>query len=184
VFRGFHIRLLQVAIAVAILGAVPAAALASGLPPVEHGALPVSVRVPAIGVEAPVVVLGLEEDGAMENPEGPTAAGWYTFSATPGNPGNAVFSGHRDWRTGATGVFWRLDEVVPGDTIAVELADGTELAYAVLLNVVMAPDQMPIEEVVGQTSDEIITLITCAGTFDAGARDYDQRRVVWAARVA
>lgn len=160
------------------------AGAADDLPPVVHAAYPERLIVPSIGVDAPVVALSLDPDGAMPSPGGPRAVGWYSFSPTPGMPGNTVLSGHRDWRTGAAGVFWRLGELAAGDTITVQLDDGTEVTYAVLLSVVMAPDQMPIEEVVGQTADEIITLITCEGTFDRAERDYDQRRIVWAARVA
>jgi LPXTG-site transpeptidase (sortase) family protein len=150
--------------------------------PVIHGVPAARLRVPSIGVDAPVVELGIKMDGSMESPDGPSAVGWYTFSPTPGNPGNTVFSGHRDWRTGATGVFWRLADLSPGDAVSVRLADGQVVDYTVVLSVSMAPDQMDILEVVGPTTDETITLITCEGSFDPASRDYDKRRVVWATR--
>src|SRR5205823_2800281 len=124
-----------------------------------------------------VVELGIKADGAMESPVGPDPVGWYDFSPTPGNPGNTVFSGHRDWHTGVTGVFWRLGELQPGDRIEVVLADGRAVDYAVKLTVLIPPDGMPVEEIVGQTPEEIITLITCEGSFDTSNRDYDKRRV-------
>lgn len=173
-------RALLLSLALLVLS-VPAATAA--VPPVLHTVMPERLVVPSIGVDAPVVVVGLDEDGAMLAPDEPDVAGWYTFSPTPGNPGNTVLSGHRDWRTGATGVFWRLGELAQGDRISVVLADGSRIDYEVILSVLMRPDDMPIEEVVGQTSEEIITLITCAGAFDPSTRDYDKRRVVWAGRV-
>ena len=157
---------------------------AGDVPPVVHGAMPERLVVPSIGVDAPVVVVGLDEEGGMVSPDGPDPVGWYTFSPTPGQPGNTVLSGHRDWRTGVTGVFWRLGELVPGDRISVVLADGNEVAYEVVLSVLVGPDDMTIEEIVGQTPEEIITLITCEGVFDAETKEYDKRRVVWANRVA
>jgi sortase A len=157
---------------------------AGDLPPVVHGAMPERLVVPSIGVDAPVVVVGLDEEGGMVSPDGPDPVGWYTFSPTPGQPGNTVVSGHRDWRTGVTGVFWRLGELVPGDRLSVVLADGNEVTYEVILSVLVGPDDMTIEEIVGQTQEEIITLITCEGVFDPESREYDKRRVVWANRVA
>jgi LPXTG-site transpeptidase (sortase) family protein len=93
-----------------------------------------------------------------------------------------VFSGHRDWRTGVTGVFWRLGELVPGDRISVVLADGGSVEYEVLLSVLMGPEEMPVADIVGQTDVELITLITCEGSFNRQTREYDLRRVVWANR--
>ena len=55
------------------------------------------LQIEAIGIDAPVVSLGVEADGTMQSPSGPLDAGWYTFSAIPGAPGNAVFSGHVDF---------------------------------------------------------------------------------------
>lgn len=159
------------------------AAGSGDLPPVTHSALPERLLIPSIGVDAPVVVLGLDPDGAMESPEGPDPVGWYTFSPTPGNPGNTVFSGHRDWRTGVTAVFWRLSELLPGDRLSITLADGARVDYEVVLSILVGPDDMSVGDVVGQTREEIITLITCEGSFDRATRQYDLRRVVWANKV-
>lgn len=178
--------LLRLAAGLALAASLPpgaAGAAADDLPPVLRTVLPSRLLVPAIGVDAPIVELGLKEDGAMDSPQGPDPVGWYSFSPTPGNPGNAVFSGHRDWYTGATGVFWRLGDLKPDDRVMVVLADGSRVGYAVQLSVLIRPDDMPIADVVGQTRDEIATLITCEGSFDPSARDYDKRRVVWARRV-
>ncbi|HEV8635647.1 MAG TPA: class F sortase [Chloroflexota bacterium] len=174
---------LALALAV-LLMSVPSGLASGDVPPVVQTVMPKRLVVPSIGVDAPVVVLGLDEDGAMQSPRGPAPVGWYDFSPTPGNAGNTVFSGHRDWRTGVTGVFWRLGELVPGDRISVILADGSSVDYAVVLSVLMGPDDMPIGDVVGQTREEIITLITCEGFFNRRTREYDLRRVVWANRVA
>jgi LPXTG-site transpeptidase (sortase) family protein len=153
------------------------------LPPIVHSTPPSRLQIPSIGVDAPVVELGLRADGSMPSPQGPDPVAWYDFSPTPGNPGNAVFAGHRDWYTGVTGVFWRLGDLAAGDRVAVLLADGTEVDYAVKLSVLIGPNDMPVEDVVGQTDDEIITLITCEGSFDPASREYDKRRVVWAERI-
>lgn len=152
------------------------------LPSVAQADMPTRLLIPSIGVDAPVVTLGVRDDGTMDSPDGPDPVAWYTFSPTPGNPGNAVFAGHRDWHTGVVGVFWRLGDVSVGDSIAVVLADGRTIEYTVKESRQIVESEVPIDQIVGQTADEIITLITCEGSFDAESHDYDRRRIVWAAR--
>jgi sortase (surface protein transpeptidase) len=41
----------------------------------------------------------------------------------------------------------------------------------------------PVSEIVGPTSREVVTLITCGGTFDSGSRNYSDRLVVRAERI-
>jgi LPXTG-site transpeptidase (sortase) family protein len=176
-------RRLAVAIAmVAALTGSTAGAAGDELPPVVQTVRPTRLIVPSIGVDAPIVELGLHPDGAMESPVGPDPVGWYSFSPTPGNPGNAVLSGHRDWHTGVVGVFWRLSDLGVGSALMVVLEDGTQLTYVVGLSALIGPDEVPIDEVVGQTHDEMITLITCEGSFDPSSREYDKRRVIRAGR--
>lgn len=176
-------RVAIAALSLALAASVGTASAADAPPPVVQTVAPARLVVPAIGVDAQVVQLGLKAGGEMDAPDGPYPVGWYTFSPTPGNPGNTVFSGHRDWYTGVTGVFWRLGDLAPGDAIAVVLADGSRVRYKVALNVLIGPDDMPIADVVGPTTEETITLITCDGTFDGATRDYDRRRVIWGSRV-
>jgi LPXTG-site transpeptidase (sortase) family protein len=176
---------LAATLAVAFALASSTASAAGGdLPPVLQTVRPARLVVPSIDVDAPIVELGLEPDGAMISPDGPNPVAWYSFSPTPGNPGNAVLAGHRDWHTGVVGVFWRLGELGQGAPLTVVLEDGTRLDYVVGLSALIGPDEVPIDDVVGQTRDEMITLITCEGGFDPRSREYDRRRVIRAGRVA
>ena len=171
-------------LSIAVLAAVPTIASAAGndRPPVLQTVAPARILVPSIDVDAPIIELGLKPNGEMDAPEGPSPVGWYNFSPTPGNPGNTVMSGHRDWRTGVTGVFWRLNEIRPGDRIAVQLADGNQVEYIAAVSALIGEDEMPISEVVGHTDVETITLISCEGVFNPATHGYDKRRVVWASR--
>lgn len=119
----------------------------------------------------------------MQSPAGPDPVGWYVFTAKPGAPGNAVFAGHVDWHTGVTGVFWRLRELEPGDTIHIEGQTGQEYVYAVTSTRLYPANNAPVAEIIGEKPGEVITLISCEGVFDRQTRDYDQRRVVVAQRV-
>src|SRR5271157_5276476 len=72
--------------------------------------LPVSVDIPAIGVDTKLLHLGLNSDGTIQVPSLETSsdkAAWYKYSATPGQIGSSVIEGHLDSYQGPA-VFFRL----------------------------------------------------------------------------
>lgn len=141
------------------------------------------LAIPKFGVEAPIVVLGVDASGIMESPDGPTDVAWYDFSARPGFGSNAVFSGHVDYYNYGPAVFWHLKDLESNDVIEVRLQDGTVYKYGVVSREMVYADSAPIGEIVGDTAREVITLITCGGTFDPSVAEYDQRVIVRAARL-
>ncbi len=142
----------------------------------------VRIEVPGLAIDAPVVSLGVLPDGVMESPHTPTDVGWYRFSAQPGSAGNAVFAGHVDYANYGPAVFFRLRELKFGDVIRVQLEDGSSFAYSVVSSHVYDADDAPVQEIVGPTANETITLITCTGVFDRNVLEYDKRLVVRAER--
>ncbi len=144
---------------------------------------PVRLVIPAIGVDAPVTVKGLRPDGAMDLPNGPEDVAWYNFTSRPGTGGNAVFSGHLDYRNYGAAVFWRLKDLRQGDIVEVRLDDGSALRYQVSLKTTYEARTAPVAEITGPASKEVLTLITCGGTFDSASRNYSQRLVVRAERI-
>ena len=133
---------------------------------------PVRLLIPAIGVDAPITVKGLRPDAVMDVPDGPEDVAWYNFTARPGIGGNAVISGHLDYRNYGEAVFWRLKELREGDIVEVRLVDGSVLRYRVSLKLSYDARMAPVPEIVGPTGMEVVTLITCGGTFDSGSRSY------------
>jgi LPXTG-site transpeptidase (sortase) family protein len=150
--------------------------------------------IPSIGVDAPltmsVATAGDNGSVKMANPSGPQDVVWYDFSAFPGyggRPGvggNTVLSGHVDYHDYGPAVFWDLQKLDPGAEIVIHLRDGTEYHYAVKWNKTVDPGSTVWSDVVAATSQESLTMITCAGTFDSSSRSYDQRRIVWAVRTS
>jgi LPXTG-site transpeptidase (sortase) family protein len=139
--------------------------------------------IPKIGVDAPVVTLGVDGQGVMQSPRGPFEVGWYDFSAGPGTGGNAVFSGHVDYASVGAAVFWHLRELGPGDLVEVRLADGTSYQYLVVSSVSYTSGDAPIAEIVGPTGKDTVTIITCTGTFNREIHQYSHRLVVRAERL-
>jgi LPXTG-site transpeptidase (sortase) family protein len=149
--------------------------------PVEP-ALPARIVIPAIGLDAPVSVKGMTPDNVMQPPNGPEDVAWYDFTARPGSGGNAVFSAHVDYHDYGPAVFGRLKDLGKGDSVEVRLADATVYSYRVVLSVVYPAGSAPVDFIIGATSRETITLITCTGSFDAATRQYSHRLIVRAER--
>lgn len=145
------------------------------------GVVPWAVAIPRLGVEAPVVSLGLDEDGAMAAPTDPDTVGWYELGPGIGAPGNAVLAGHVDW-SGRLRAFGRLKTLAPGDQVMVAAGPDSWLSYRVSWTWVVEAEGAPVEEIFAQGVDEELTLITCGGTFDPVTRQYLSRVVVRAVR--
>jgi LPXTG-site transpeptidase (sortase) family protein len=141
-----------------------------------------------LGVDAPVREYGLDENAVPEVPTGPDAkevVAWYNFSAQPGTGSNAVFAGHVTWYGDA--VFRRLSTLVPGDVIKLRGEDGTELVYTVTDVFSVDPNDPDSVRVMSATDTDMITLITCDGTFvdtndPVFGGEYSSRLVVRAER--
>ena len=140
------------------------------------------IAIPKFEVEAPVVVRGVDAQGIMETPDGPTDVAWYDFTARPGFGSNAVFSGHVDYINYGPAVFWHLKDLEANDIIEVRLQDGTTYQYAVKEREMVFAANADVGQIVGPTDAEIITLITCGGGFDPSVGQYDQRVIVRAQR--
>ena len=76
---------------------------------------PVRLRVPALGVDSPLLHLGLATDRSIEVPADYGTAGWFAGGPRPGQPGPAVILGHVDSKAGP-GVFYRLAGCPSGRT--------------------------------------------------------------------
>src|SRR5690606_25171463 len=92
----------------------------SPMPPITN---PVRVRVPAIGLDAAVVSVGLQGDGQMEVPEA-SDVGWYRLGPPPGADGSAVLAAHVDF-AGERGAFFDLRSVPVGAEVFVDGDDTT-----------------------------------------------------------
>ena len=139
---------------------------------------PVSIRIPAIGVDARVVPVGLGPNRSMEVPA-VDRAGWYERGPRPGAPGPAVIVGHVDSRRGPA-VFFRLGRLRRGDRIAVGRAGGEARSF-VVERVERRPKQaLPTERIWNGTRRPVLRLITCGGSFDRATGHYRDNVIVYA----
>jgi Sortase domain len=154
----------------------------SGRGPALARSLPVSVRIPAIGVDSRLLHLGLNSDGTIQVPSLKTSSGeaaWYKYSATPGQIGSSVIVGHVD-NTYGPAVFFRLGALRPGDTVDVTLADGMTAIFRVTGVREYPKSSFPGRAIYGAADFAALRLITCGGAFDYATGHYLSSTVVFA----
>lgn len=165
----------------------PAAPTASGEPDVRDRVSelalpesdPLTVSIPEIGVRSSLVRLGLDAGGAMEVPQDPALAGWYTRGAAPGALGPAVIAGHVTW-DGEPSVFHRLGRLRRGDEVTVRREDGRTAVFSVTEVSQFSKSRFPSRAVYGAIDHAGLRLITCGGTYDAARNRYLDNVVVFA----
>ena len=145
---------------------------------VSRASRPVSIAIPAAGVDARVVPVGLGSDGAMEVPQ-VDLAGWYQLGPRPGEPGPAVIVGHVDSREGPA-VFFRLGQLRQGDRIVVGRDGGAATAFVVERVERHAKESLPVARIWNRTSQPVLRLITCGGSFDRSTGHYRDNVIVYA----
>ena len=153
----------------------------SAVPATTAIGAPVRLSIPAIGVRASVVRLGLRRDGTLDVPTQAMAAGWYTGSPAPGSLGPAVIAGHVHW-DGRPAIFARLGELVAGDLVVVSGADQATATFRVDVVTTYPKDRFPTDLVYGHLDRAGLRLITCGG-YDTTSRKYETNVVVFATLV-
>ncbi|WP_405679244.1 class F sortase [Streptomyces sp. NBC_01511] len=135
----------------------------------DGSSAPVRLRIPAIGVDTPVMRLGLAPDGTMEVPPitAHDRAGWYRHSPAPGRIGPSVIIGHVTVGAYGDGVFRRLARLRRGDRITARLENGTAAVFAVSAVRKVAKADFPADDVYGDVDRPELRLITCGGPRDA-----------------
>jgi len=153
-------------------------------PEPEPVTAPVSLRLPTLGVVAPLDAVALEPDGAMEIPHDIRRVGWYEPGVMPGEPaGTTVLSGHVDSREQGRGALWGLKDMDVGDEITIEHEDGRTTTWRVEARTSYPKEQLPIADIFTRFGDPRLVLITCGGDFDRSARSYIRNIVVYAVPV-
>lgn len=135
---------------------------------------PTRVVIDAIGVDEPLVGVGLQADGSMETPAF-GGAGWYDLGPRPGAPGPAVVLAHVRGPDGPD-VFARLAELRPGDVVVVHRTDGAT-SFVVEGAEQVPKESLPYDRIWFDDVDPVLRLITCGGT--PGPHGFPDNTVVY-----
>lgn len=152
---------------------VPVAVVDEGVSP------PIRLSVPALDVQTRLIGLRKDPSGALQVPEDPQQAGWYSQGFAPGGAGPAVIVGHVDSYRGP-GIFHRLGAMKPGELVSIRRADGSLAVFEVTSVETFSKRDFPTERVYRGDGSAGLRLVTCGGEFDRGARTYLSNVVVFA----
>ncbi|MEV6328985.1 class F sortase [Streptomyces sp. NPDC051909] len=138
------------------------------------------IRIPAIQVAAPLMDVGLDDNGwvAAPPPEEKNLAGWYQNGIAPGMRGTSVIVGHVDNLAGPA-VFYGLGSLHQGQHIEVDRYDGRVAVFEIYGVEVFSKNDFPGAQVYGDTGQPELRVITCGGGYSR-AHGYDGNVVVFA----
>ncbi|WP_158861812.1 class F sortase [Leifsonia sp. AG29] len=143
---------------------------------------PVRVTVPALGIDMPVVSVGLDATGDVSIPPESHKAGWYRFSSgLRDRTGSIVVVSHIDAWDGI-GPFSRLKDAAAGMEVALSGADGSR---SFRVDGVAQPQKAPgsLAGYFTPTGPTRLVLITCGGVFDDSTGHYRDNVIVTATPV-
>lgn len=144
-----------------------------------HPSVPTQLSISKLGVQAPVEPVGINKLGEMEDPRNATDATWYSFGYLPGAFGNAVIAGHYLYES-KPALFYRLHELVAGDTITIHNDLGNALEFRVTTSEHVLADAAPYDDIFGPSKQAQLRLVTCFGKWDTARQRYQERLVVTA----
>jgi sortase A len=144
---------------------------------VNYG-LPARVKIPKLGIDAPIGYLGLTKRGDMAIPTNIAEVGWYKNGPLPGNKGSAILAGHVNGPKGQPGVFASLHKLQKGDTLQVIDSKNTIISFMVRETRIYGKDAQP-DEVFKATDTAHLNLITCTGAWDKAQKQFQERLVVF-----
>ncbi len=175
--------------------------------PTPYNGKVMSIRMPALGVSAPIEELAINARGELDTPKAEnTGVAWYYIYDKPGrlNPdnrgwidwggktevagfyGNSVFSAHVYYHS-IPAPFQRLTQLNEGDEIIVTMEDGREYTYKVISEARYHRDEIDMGQIIWPAAkppeQEWITLITCGGELDSSGQEYVSRDVTVAMRL-
>jgi sortase (surface protein transpeptidase) len=141
--------------------------------------IPLRISIPAIGVDAPIVRLGLNPDRTIQVPKNFAEAGWFQPGPEPGERGAAVIVGHLDSRLGP-GVFYRLHELPVGAVIKIKVQDGRTVRFIARSMIRVPKSRFPTTRVYVHTGPPALRLVTCAGKLNWATGHHRDNYIVFA----
>ncbi len=138
---------------------------------------------PSAKIRANIVRIGLTRSNALGAPDNPDVIGWWESGPAPGEAGNVLLDGHRDFTDTdgnvGTGVCWLLADTLTGD-FAIIRDNAAELnyVYTVIETTSVVWDAPEGLVYLRPRTEPILTLITCEGSFDEATLNYSNRRIV------
>jgi hypothetical protein len=147
------------------------------------GATPTRVRLGSVGIDAPVVPVGIDlGSGALGLSGSIHSAGWWRDGAAPGaTTGTILIAGHVDSALAGPGAFFKLHLARAGDRVALRTAGGRVFSYRVVSVRSYQKRSLPTG-IWSRRGRGRLVLVTCGGPFDPALRHYRDNVVLVAVR--
>jgi sortase family protein len=144
---------------------------------------PTRFTIKRLGIDMPVLPVGVARDGEMALPRTPADVGWYQFGPRPGDPrGATVLAAHLDMPGYGPGPIAAVEGLRRGDLIVVR-SGGTTTRYAVADVRSVRKSQLDLGALFARDGAPVLHVVTCGGAFDPETRRYDRNVVVTATPV-
>lgn len=141
--------------------------------------VPIRLRIPALGVQAPIVAVRAAADGTLGVPDDAKAVGWWAGGAMPRDAvGSVVLDGHVDTVRSGAGALFHLADLALGAEVVVSTSTG-DVRYVVVARRVYAKTGLP-SQVFARQGPPRLVLLTCGGPFDARTHHYRDNVVAYA----
>lgn len=172
------------------LGSVPSAgagqsadgraAGGSGGSAVARPMRPEGVRIPRLGVRAPVLPVSTNAGGSLGVPGDPHVVGWWEDGAEPGaRRGTAVIAGHINTAASGPGALSELGWLRPGDRVVVT-GSGREIRFRVVALRQYPKARLPARRAFSQRVRGRIALVSCAGPLNLRTGHYRDNIIAYA----
>ena len=143
---------------------------------------PRMIYIPAIGVNARVMSVGVNSKGNIDTPANLNDTAWYDGSAKPGQDGQVFIDGHTSFSNSLYAAFNDLPKLHQGDLITIEKGNGEKINYRVSAVETVDADKVDMGKALNppEGATKGLTLMTCTGTFNYRTQTADKRLVVYA----
>lgn len=141
--------------------------------------LPRTIKIPSINVYARTLQVGVDRNNTMLTPSTAYDTAWYSGSSKPGEMGAMIVNAHVLSENGLA-IFTNLHKLVAGAEIVIESGSGEKYTYSVVDVLEVPTDQVDMGKMLvsADTSKPGLSLITCAGKYNAKENTFGSRTLV------
>jgi LPXTG-site transpeptidase (sortase) family protein len=134
------------------------------------------ISLPTLDVLAPIVKVGIDGANKMVVPHNARDVAWLDRGGIHGYTNNVVLAGHISYSR-VSGSFMRIGALRPGDEVRMDM-NGDHYKYRVTFVCLFGRDTDRAAQIMGYTEKPSLTLISCGGGWDSGARTHTGRYAV------
>jgi len=141
--------------------------------------LPITLQIPAIGVDSAIEDALITPDGRMDVPAGTVDVAWFALGPQPGQVGSSVIGGHYGIENGVPFVFYDLNKLKVGDKIYVTNDENDTFEF--IVKSIASFNRNADATTVFTSTDNLahLNLITCEGVWNEVDGNYPDRLVVF-----